>query len=223
MAEAVSAVAMTKSAREAKQVRTVVWVMSLALVGLLFRRLRPRRLWRLRVDIPARPDTARRRDPGDRRPGGQLRAFRRPCRRRLRLCPRPIARDHALRWTVTEPIKMWMSAHALAIVQSLILISAANGAPVFVRAAAGSALCSSDRRGGRVARRSSSTRSLQDLARARRSYSSCGLRRSPHEFAMAAGCARCRFRHGGRLPLVLRQTAFRARAEQHDARSRSGS
>ncbi len=33
---------------------------------------------------------------------------------------------------VTGPIKMWMSAHALAIVQSLILISAANGAPVFV-------------------------------------------------------------------------------------------
>jgi AAHS family benzoate transporter-like MFS transporter len=36
MAEAVSAVAMAGSAREAKQVRTVVWVMSLALVGLLF-------------------------------------------------------------------------------------------------------------------------------------------------------------------------------------------
>ena len=36
MAEAVSAVAMANSAREAKQVRTVVWVMSLALVGLLF-------------------------------------------------------------------------------------------------------------------------------------------------------------------------------------------
>jgi AAHS family benzoate transporter-like MFS transporter len=36
MAEAVSAVAMADSAREAKQMRTVVWVMSLALVGLLF-------------------------------------------------------------------------------------------------------------------------------------------------------------------------------------------
>ena len=36
MAEAVSAVAIAESAREAKQVRTVVWVMSLALVGLLF-------------------------------------------------------------------------------------------------------------------------------------------------------------------------------------------
>ena len=36
MAEAVSAVAMADSAREAKQVRTVVWVMSLARVGLLF-------------------------------------------------------------------------------------------------------------------------------------------------------------------------------------------
>jgi len=36
MAEAVSALAMAESAREAKQVRTVIWVMSLALVGLLF-------------------------------------------------------------------------------------------------------------------------------------------------------------------------------------------
>jgi AAHS family benzoate transporter-like MFS transporter len=36
MAEAVSAVATAESAREAKQVRTVIWVMSLALVGLLF-------------------------------------------------------------------------------------------------------------------------------------------------------------------------------------------
>ena len=36
MAEAVMAVAMADSAREAKQMRTVVWVMSLALVGLLF-------------------------------------------------------------------------------------------------------------------------------------------------------------------------------------------
>ena len=36
MAEAVSAVTMADSAREAKQVRTVIWVMSLALVGLLF-------------------------------------------------------------------------------------------------------------------------------------------------------------------------------------------
>ena len=36
MAEAVSAVAMADSARDAKQMRTVVWVMSLALVGLLF-------------------------------------------------------------------------------------------------------------------------------------------------------------------------------------------
>jgi AAHS family benzoate transporter-like MFS transporter len=36
MAEAVSAVAMADSAREVKQVRTVVWVMSLVLVGLLF-------------------------------------------------------------------------------------------------------------------------------------------------------------------------------------------
>ncbi len=36
MVEAMSAVAMADSAREAKQVRTVVWVMSLALVGLLF-------------------------------------------------------------------------------------------------------------------------------------------------------------------------------------------
>ena len=32
--------------------------------------------------------------------------------------------------TLTGPIKIWMSAHALAILQSLILISAANGAPV---------------------------------------------------------------------------------------------
>ena len=31
---------------------------------------------------------------------------------------------------MTEPIKIWMAAHALAILQSLILISAANGAPV---------------------------------------------------------------------------------------------
>ena len=31
---------------------------------------------------------------------------------------------------MTEPIKIWMSAHALAILQGLILISAANGAPV---------------------------------------------------------------------------------------------
>jgi AAHS family benzoate transporter-like MFS transporter len=36
MAEAVSAVAMADSTRETKQMRTVVWVMSLALVGLLF-------------------------------------------------------------------------------------------------------------------------------------------------------------------------------------------
>jgi MFS transporter, AAHS family, benzoate transport protein len=36
MAEAVSALAVAESAREAKQVRTVLWVMSLALVGLLF-------------------------------------------------------------------------------------------------------------------------------------------------------------------------------------------
>jgi MFS transporter, AAHS family, benzoate transport protein len=36
MAEAVSAVAMADSAREAKQMRTLVWVMSLAFVGLLF-------------------------------------------------------------------------------------------------------------------------------------------------------------------------------------------
>jgi hypothetical protein len=35
MAEAVSAVAMADSARDVKQVRTVVWVMSLARVGLL--------------------------------------------------------------------------------------------------------------------------------------------------------------------------------------------
>jgi CDP-diglyceride synthetase len=32
--------------------------------------------------------------------------------------------------TLTEPIKIWMSAHAPAILQGLILISAANGAPV---------------------------------------------------------------------------------------------
>jgi hypothetical protein len=31
---------------------------------------------------------------------------------------------------LTEPIKIWMSAHVLAILQGLILISAANGAPV---------------------------------------------------------------------------------------------
>ena len=31
---------------------------------------------------------------------------------------------------MTEPIKIWMSAHVLAILQGLILISAANGAPV---------------------------------------------------------------------------------------------
>ena len=31
--------------------------------------------------------------------------------------------------TLTGPIKIWMSAHALAILQSLILISAANGRP----------------------------------------------------------------------------------------------
>jgi AAHS family benzoate transporter-like MFS transporter len=36
MAEAVSAVAMTHDVRAAKQIRTIVWVMSLALVGLLF-------------------------------------------------------------------------------------------------------------------------------------------------------------------------------------------
>jgi AAHS family benzoate transporter-like MFS transporter len=36
MAEAVSAVAMADSARDAKQMRTVVWVMGLALFGLLF-------------------------------------------------------------------------------------------------------------------------------------------------------------------------------------------
>jgi hypothetical protein len=35
MTEAVSAVAMADSASDAKQVRTVVWVMSLTLVGLL--------------------------------------------------------------------------------------------------------------------------------------------------------------------------------------------
>ncbi len=36
MAEAVCAVTMAESAREAKQMRTLVWVVSLALVGLLF-------------------------------------------------------------------------------------------------------------------------------------------------------------------------------------------
>jgi AAHS family benzoate transporter-like MFS transporter len=36
MAEAVSAVAMANAARDAKQMRTVIWVMSLAFVGLLF-------------------------------------------------------------------------------------------------------------------------------------------------------------------------------------------
>ena len=82
-------------------------------------------------------------------------------------------------------------AHALAIIQSLILISAANGAPLLVARPAGSAPCPSDRRGDRIARRSSSTRSFQDLAWARRSYSSRDLRGGPDRSAVAAGCARC--------------------------------
>jgi hypothetical protein len=42
----------------------------------------------------------------------------------------PFRRDCGRTDTLTGPIKIWMSAHALAILQSLILLCAANGAPV---------------------------------------------------------------------------------------------
>ena len=71
----------------------------------------------------------------------------------------------------------------------------------------GSTLCPSDRRGDGIARRSSSTRPFQTW----RGLTSAilvavcaavlGIKS-----AVAAGCARCRFRHGGRLSLVLRRT-----------------
>ena len=71
-----------------------------------------------------------------------------------------------------------MSTYPLAILQSLILISAANGAPVFSRGF-GSELCLSDRR-DRVARWPSSP-GVPRLGEASLSCYSCGLRRSPHE------------------------------------------
>src|SRR5271155_5299010 len=123
--------------------------------------------------------------------------------------------------TLTEPIKIWMSAHALAILQALSSSAQLTGRQSCSRGYWERALLIRAT-GDRVARRPSSTRSFQDLARPRRSCSSCGLRRSPHESAVAAGRACCRLRNGGRLPLVLHQTAVRARAEQYDARSRSG-
>ena len=49
-------------------------------------------------------------------------------RNAIRICR--FRKDWARTDTSTEPIKIWMSAHALAILQSLVLISAANGAPV---------------------------------------------------------------------------------------------
>src|ERR1700733_10283485 len=42
----------------------------------------------------------------------------------------PFRKDWRRAHTLTGPIKIWMAAHALAILQGLILISAANGAPV---------------------------------------------------------------------------------------------
>jgi CDP-diglyceride synthetase len=42
----------------------------------------------------------------------------------------PFRKDWGRTDTLTGPIKIWMSAHALAILQTLILICAANGAPV---------------------------------------------------------------------------------------------
>jgi hypothetical protein len=49
-------------------------------------------------------------------------------RNAIRICR--FRKDWARTDTSTEPIKIWMSAHALEILQSLVLISAANGAPV---------------------------------------------------------------------------------------------
>jgi hypothetical protein len=42
----------------------------------------------------------------------------------------PFRKDWGRAHTLTGPIKIWMSAHALAILPSLIFICAANGAPV---------------------------------------------------------------------------------------------
>ena len=92
-----------------------------------------------------------------------------------------------------------------------------------VRADVGTPLCSSDRWEDRVERRPPYARSFQDLARPGFGISSRRQRRGPDRSAVAIGCARCRFRNGGRLPLVFRKTTVRAQAEQHGAWSRSGS
>ena len=113
--------------------------------------------------------------------------------------------------------------HAVAVLQSLILITAANGSTGPVRATARYALRPSDPTGDCTARRSSSTRSFQNLAWPNRSYRSRGLRCSYHRSSLAGGCAHRYFSNGRRLPLLLRQTEIGARGEQHVAWSRSGS
>ena len=89
-------------------------------------------------------------------------------------------------------------------------------------ASAGHVVCESDRRRDCVVGWPSVSRTFEDLARPRCSCTSCSLRRTRYEFVVAVGRARCCFRNGGRLRLVFRQTAVRARAQLHDARSRSG-
>ena len=111
--------------------------------------------------------------------------------------------------------------HALVIFQSLILISAANGAPVLFARLLGTRFARPI--DGGVARRPSSARSFQDLAWPRRCCRSRGLRRSHHRSSMAGGCDHRCFSNGRRLPLVLRQAENGARSEQHVDRSRSGS
>src|SRR6478752_380374 len=101
-----------------------------------------------------------------------------------------------------------MSAHALAILQGLILISAANGAPVlFARLLRARFAHPID--GGIVLR---DGHPLLGRSKTWRGLAAAVLLAACHESALAAGRACCHLRNGGRLPLVLHQTAVRARA-----------
>ena len=113
--------------------------------------------------------------------------------------------------------------HTAVVLQSLILIAVANGGPVLFARMLGRRFAAPIDGGFMLRDGHPITWSFQDLAWARRSYRSRGLYGSPHPSPMAGGCAHRGFRHGGRLPLVLRQTAIGARTEQHGAWSRSGS
>lgn len=119
----------------------------------------------------------------------------------------PFRKDWGRAHTLTGPIKIWMSAHALAMLQSLILISAANGAPVLFARRLGARFAHPI--DGEIVWRDS--HSLLGRSKTWRGLAAAVLlaacAASPHESALAAGRARCHLRNGGRLPLVLRQTA----------------